>query len=157
VIWVISDTHLTKSQILPDAFTDKVGREDIILHLGDLISFEIFEYLQSLCQVHAVRGNCDFPDLRRELSPKKTLELNGLKIGLMHGQGGQDETMRLIKTEYQGKVDIALFGHTHIPYHHRDSGTLFFNPGSLNKGRDGKNTYGVLHLDSEPWGEIIEL
>jgi uncharacterized protein len=157
VIWVISDTHLTKSHILPDTFTDKVGREDIILHLGDLVSLEIIEYLQSLCQVHAVRGNCDLPDVRRVLTPKTTLELNGLKVGLMHGQGSHDETLRLIKAEYQGKVDIALFGHTHIPFHHRDNGTLFFNPGSLSHGRDGKNTYGVLHLDSEPWGEIVEL
>jgi uncharacterized protein len=157
VIWVISDTHLTKSQVLPDSFTDKIGREDIILHLGDLVSFEIIEYLQSLCHVHAVRGNCDLPDVRRVLPPKSVLELNGLKLGLMHGQGGHDETLRLIKAEYQGKVDIALFGHTHIPFHHRDNGTLFFNPGSLTNNRDGKNSYGILHIDDQPWGEIIEL
>jgi uncharacterized protein len=157
VIWVISDTHLTKSHILPETFVHKVDREDIIFHLGDMVSFEIMEYLKSLCPVEAVRGNCDMPDVRRGLSLKKIVELNGIKIGLIHGQGGQPQTLQLVKEEFAGKVDIALFGHTHIPYLARENGTLYFNPGSMRDGREGSNTYGILHLDDEPRGEIIEI
>jgi uncharacterized protein len=157
VIWVISDTHLTRSHILPETFIHKVGREDIIFHLGDMVSFEVMEYFHSLCQVEAVRGNCDMPDVRRGLSVKKVIELGGLKIGLIHGQGGQLQTLQMVKEEFAGKVDVALFGHTHIPYLHRENGTLYFNPGSLRDGRNGINSYGILNLNDEPYGEIIEI
>jgi putative phosphoesterase len=157
VIWIISDTHLTKSNILPDDFVQKVNREDIIIHLGDIISFEVMEYLRDLCHLEAVRGNCDLPDVRRGLSLKKIIELGGRKIGLIHGQGGQLQTMEMVRHEFGGKVDVALFGHTHLPYHSRENGTLYFNPGSLRDGRNGINTFGILHLEPEPWGEIIEI
>lgn len=157
MIWVISDTHLTRSHILPESFVHKVGREDIILHLGDMVSFEVMEYLQTLCQVEAVRGNCDMPDVRRGLPLKKIIELGGKKFGLIHGQGGQSQTLQMVKEEFAGKVDVALFGHTHIPYLKRDNGTLYFNPGSLRDGREGTNSFGILNLDDEPRGEIIEI
>jgi uncharacterized protein len=158
VIWVISDTHMTRSQILPAAFIEKIGREDVILHLGDLVSFEVMEYLSGLCHFEAVRGNCDMPDVRRGLAPKKIIEIEGRKIGLMHGQGGVTDSLNLVKGEYAQKVDIALFGHTHEPYYSREGETLYFNPGSMSSGRNSHNTYGVLHLDEEiPWGEIVEL
>jgi putative phosphoesterase len=157
VIWIISDTHLTKSHILPETFVRRVDREDIIFHLGDMVSFEIMEFLHTLCPVEAVRGNCDMPDVRRGLSPKKIIELDGKKIGLIHGQGGQLQTLQMVRQEFAGKVDIALFGHTHVPYMVRENGTLYLNPGSLRDGREGVNTYGILHLDDDPWGEIVEV
>lgn len=157
MIWVISDTHLAKSHILPEKFIRRVDREDIIFHLGDMVSSEVLEYLRSLCHIEAVRGNCDQPDLRRGLSKKKIIEISGVKIGLMHGQGGQHQTMQIIKDEFDGKVDIALFGHTHKPYHQRCGDTLYFNPGSLMDSRSGVNTFGILHLDGEPYGEIVEI
>jgi uncharacterized protein len=156
VIWVISDTHLTRSNILPETFVQQIVREDIILHLGDIISFEVMEFLHTLCHVEAVRGNCDMPDVRRGLAVKKIIELDGIKIGLIHGQGGQLQTFQLVRQEFAGKVDVALFGHTHVPHLARENGTLYFNPGSLRNGREGSNTFGILHLDDQPWGEIKE-
>jgi putative phosphoesterase len=156
-IWVIADTHLSRNQFLPEAFVRRVSREDIILHLGDIVSLEAFEQLRGLCHLEAVRGNCDMPDLRSNLPPKAILELNDLKIGMTHGKGGPSDTLRHVTTEFGGKVDIALFGHTHIPYHMRNNGTLYFNPGSLKSGRGCGNSFGILHLEEEPWGELIEL
>ena len=128
------------------------------MHLGDLVSLEALERLRSLCHFEAVRGNCDMPDVRRGLPPKKVIEIEGLKIGLIHGHGGPSDTIRAVRAEFAGKVDIALFGHTHLPYHHRENGTLYFNPGSLRSGRGEANTFGLLHLDcNPPWGEIIEI
>lgn len=130
------------------------------MHLGDIVSLEVMEHLQGLCRLEAVRGNCDMPDVRRGLAIKRTLEIEGLKIGLIHGRGGADETFRLVKEEFQGKVDVALFGHTHAPFHAREGGTLYFNPGSLHDGRNGARSFGILHPgidDDQPWGEIIEI
>ena len=136
----------------------RVSREDIILHLGDLVSLEALEHLRNLCQFEAVRGNCDMPDVRRGLPPRKVIEIERLKIGLVHGHGGPSDTLKSVKEEFAGKVDIALFGHTHIPYHHRENGTLYFNPGSLRSGRGEANTFGLLHLDCDPpCGEVIKI
>jgi putative phosphoesterase len=157
VIWVISDTHLIKSNSLPKDFIQRVEQRDIIIHLGDIISLEVLEYLRGLCLLEAVRGNCDLPNIRGNLSFKKVIELEGRRIGLMHGQGGQAQTMEMVKHEFGGRVEIALFGHTHLPYQSRENGILYFNPGSLGDGRNGINSYGILHLEPEPWGETIEV
>ncbi len=157
MIWVISDTHIVKSHILPEAFVNRVDREDIIFHLGDMISFEVLEFLRSLCHVEAVHGNSDMPDVRRALSSTNIIELNGLRIGLMHGLGGKHQTMRTVKNEFEGQVDIALFGHTHIAHLSHEDGTMYFNPGSLGHGRYGYDTYGILHLEPEPWAELAHV
>jgi len=158
VIWVISDTHLTMNQSLPEALIKRVSREDIILHLGDITSFAALEQFQSLCRLEAVRGNCDMPDVRRGLPLKKIIEIGGCKIGLIHGAGDAHNTLLNVRAEFAGNVDIALFGHTHVPYHHRENGTLYFNPGSLRNGRGNGNTFGLLHLDGDQsWGELIEI
>lgn len=156
-IWVISDTHLTNSKLLPAEFTRKIDRKDVVLHLGDIITFEVWEFLTTLCRVEAVSGNCDMPDVRRRLKPKKVLELGGFKIGMTHGHGGVSEALKSMRQEYENKVDVAMFGHTHIPCNMQQGDTLFFNPGSLKNARIGHNSYGVLHLDSRPWAEVIEI
>ena len=63
-IWVISDTHLRAGQILPEAFTKKVDREDIVIHLGDFVSFDVAEQIKDIATLKAVSGNCDPPSLR---------------------------------------------------------------------------------------------
>lgn len=148
---------MTKSSILPVEFLSKIVREDIILHLGDLISLEVLNFLDGLCRLEAIKGNCDLSDVRRALPARKVVEIDARKIGLIHGRGGAAETLRSVKAEFQGKVDVALFGHTHLPHYEKDGGTVFFNPGSLCNGRGESNTYGILHLDDKPWGELIEI
>ena len=157
-IWVISDTHLKCGKYLPAAFLKKVSREDIIIHLGDFISLEIVEYLRSLARLEAVSGNCDAREVKGLFPSRKILRLGGLSIGLMHGHGGPSETLSFVASQYDGKVDIALFGHTHVPHHSRPAGTVFFNPGSLTGGRGCDGSYGMIRTDGENvWGELFEL
>ena len=157
-IWVVSDTHLRSNQILPDAFTERVGREDIIIHLGDFVSLETIKQLRAIANLEAVSGNCDPASIRSIFPADKAIEIAGYRIGLMHGKGGYVETVKRVEKRFKGKVDVALFGHTHNPYHARSDGTFFFNPGSLSMSRQGPESFGLLHLDSEgAWGEVIEL
>ena len=157
-IWVVSDTHLKSGQILPKAFTKKIDREDIIIHLGDFTSPGIIDQLQCLARLEAVSGNCDPPSIRNRFPAKKVVEISGRKIGLIHGGGGYSGTVDRVESLFCGKVDAALFGHTHSPYHAKVNGTIIFNPGSLSQGRGGPETFGLLHLDAEGiWGEVIEL
>jgi putative phosphoesterase len=157
-IWVVSDTHLRSGQILPDSFTKLVGREDIIIHLGDFVSPDIVNQLQKLGALEAVSGNCDPPSIKNRFPFEKIVEIAGIKIAISHGRGGPTETIRRVKNDFEGRVDVALFGHTHSPHHSKSNGTVFFNPGSLTQSRKGPKSFGLLHLDSDGiWGEIIEL
>ena len=157
-ICVISDTHLRAGQILPDSFTKKVAREDIIIHLGDFISPNIVGQIKALCRLEAVSGNCDPSAIRNDFPNEKLLNLNGLKIALTHGKGGYLETVKRVEREYAGKADVALFGHTHVPYHAKKKGTVFFNPGSLTQSRQGPESFGLMHLGGDGvWAEIFEL
>lgn len=154
---MISDTHLSSRFILPMAFTRRVNREDIVIHLGDFVSLELAEYLHSICRLEAVYGNCDPPIIRKRFPAKKILELSGKKIGLTHGRGSRSETIHRVREEFEGKVDIALFGHTHRSFHSKPGDTVYFNPGSLTQGQDADGSFGLLHLDEELWCETIEL
>ncbi len=156
-IWVVSDTHLRSDKFLPDAFRHKVSREDIILHLGDFVSFDVVRGLRNIARLEAVHGNCDPPDLRKEFPSVRVIEIAGKRIGMTHGGGPHSDALRRVTHEFQGKVDIALFGHTHRPYHSKSGGTLFFNPGSLTDGRGNSSSFGLLHLAGEIYGEIFEL
>ncbi len=157
-IWVISDTHLRSGQNLPAFFTNQVDREDVIIHLGDFISLDVVQYLESLASLEAVSGNCDSSEIKSIFPPTRIIELDGLKIGLNHGKGEPSGTLDRVRKEFEGRVDIALFGHTHNPFHGRFGGTVFFNPGSLVEGRGNRKSYGSLcHQDNEVWGEIFEI
>ena len=157
-IWVISDTHLRSGQNLPASFTSKVNREDVIIHLGDFISLDVVQYLESLAGLEAVSGNCDSHAIKDIFPSRKIIDLDGLRIGLIHGRGAPSATLDTVRKEFEGKVDIALFGHTHDPYHGRFGGTVFFNPGSLIEGRGNGRSYGLLcHEGAEVWGEIFKI
>jgi putative phosphoesterase len=157
-IWVISDTHLKSGDHLPAHFIDRVSREDIIIHLGDFISIEVVDFLRSLARLEAVSGNCDSPAIRNLFPSRKVIRPDNLEIGLIHGRGGIAETLSSVAREFVGKVDIALFGHTHMPHHSRSGRTVLFNPGSLTGERGVAGSYGLIRSDGENvWGELFEV
>lgn len=155
---MISDTHLSSGHNLPASFTSQVNREDVILHLGDFISLDVVQSLESLARLEAVSGNCDSHEIKDIFPSRKIVELDGLRVGLIHGKGGPAETLNAARKEFEGRVDIALFGHTHDPYHGRFGGTVFFNPGSLIEGRRNGRSYGlVCHGGADVWGKIFKI
>jgi putative phosphoesterase len=156
-IWVISDTHLESEEFLPVSFIELVNREDLIIHLGDFVSPRIVSFLGRLASIEAVSGNCDPPEIRNFLPVQKILEIAGIKIAMTHGSGGHSETVNVVRRKFEGRVDVALFGHTHMSCDFKSNETLFFNPGSLIRGRGGRNGFGLLHLDGEVWAEKFDL
>jgi putative phosphoesterase len=156
-IWVISDTHLRKHEILPDSFIDNVNREDIVIHLGDFTSIEVVRQLEGIARLEAVSGNCDSPEIRAMFPASRILEINGKHLGLMHGWGNGTDVLPLVRYEFVGAVDIALFGHTHIAHRSKSNGVVYFNPGSLTESREGPNSFGRIVLDDEIFYEIIDV
>lgn len=118
---------------------------DAVLHAGDVLSPDVDTGLAGMIRsapfpVIISRGNCDAPEdeklLERPLlSPYVFVWWNGKSILMAHGDGVFEQFR---STALRGRVDLAVYGHTHVASVVREEGTLFVNPGSasLPKGRD---------------------
>lgn len=134
-ILVLSDSHSSLHYMRQ---TVESVKPDAVVHLGDY-----YDDGQTLHEEYpnipffAVPGNCD--QYRGWISEPgtKTITLGGVKIMMTHGhyhhvKSGLDY---LIRDAENSKVQMVLFGHTHIPYCKQESSGLWvLNPGSCGYG-----------------------
>jgi len=156
-IGVLSDTHLHRSErdlrLLFDRYLVDV---DLILHAGDYVSSDIIVFL-SRKPFHGVRGNMDSLEVKMSLPEKKVIELEGYRIGLIHGWGSPEGLENRIMDEFRD-VDAIVYGHSHKPANHVSEGVLFFNPGTVTGfSPKGIHTFGILECGDTLHGEIIQI
>jgi putative phosphoesterase len=160
-IGVISDTHLpSRSPILPPIILEKLQGVQMILHAGDWEELFFLPELEKIAPVYGVQGNMDSLEIKRKLPIKRFINVENIKIGLIHGSGSPLGIKERIKKEFIGdNVNVIVFGHTHQSLIEWDEDILFFNPGSpTDKFFTTKNSIGILYIDKDKvWGEIIEL
>ena len=74
---------------------------------------------------------------------------------ITHGDryGVKYELNNLYYRALEAEVDIALFGHTHIPYMEEVKGIWLFNPGSASLPRMSKNSIGFIEIDEK--GNVV--
>ncbi len=149
-IGVISDTHVTSLAEIPERILAVLAKVDLIVHTGDFVAKGVLEGLKRLGEVKAVRGNMDSEELKRILPEKELLEIEGKRIGIIHGWGAPYGIEDRVGGMFED-VDIIIFGHSHEAKNEVKNGTLFFNPG---RARD---SFGVLTIGEEVRGEIISL
>lgn len=156
-IGVLSDTHLREphpefKRIIETHFKGV----DQILHAGDFVDWRIVEYLSSQKGMMAVCGNMDPLDIVRAFPQKQVIELEGFRIGLIHGGGSPFGIESRIREEFND-VDAIVYGHTHTPTNHQVKNIFFFNPGSPTRSFIHQPTIGLLHLGEKIEGEIIKI
>jgi uncharacterized protein len=160
-IVVIADTHLHHFSELPEDIVSSFETADAVFHLGDFETMEMIDELKKLKNFHGVSGNHDKGQLKSALPETEIVEVEGKKIGLVHGHGC---VMPLgfqygLVQRFEGtKLDAILFGHTHIAISKHIDGTLFFNPGSV-VGRfpAEQRSYGILDVDETINSYIIPM
>jgi putative phosphoesterase len=149
-IGVLSDTHVASPAEIPERILTALADVDLIVHAGDFVAKGVLDGLKQIGEVKAVRGNMDSEELKRLLPEKELLNIEGRKIGVIHGWGSplgiEDRVGGMFKD-----VDIIIFGHSHHAKNEVKNSVLFFNPG---RARD---SFGVLTIDKEVKGEIIKL
>jgi len=159
-IGVISDTHIpsTCSEV-PAELLYRLKGMDLILHAGDLTEPYVLEKLKSICPVEAVSGNMDSGEVRGLLPTKKILDLEGFKIGLIHGGGHPANIMNFIGEKFEGQsLDCIIYGHTHMPSIDNVEGVLYFNPGSPTDHVFAPyNSFGVMEIDDTIRPKIIRI
>jgi len=159
-IAIISDTHIpATTDTLPDELISKIKGVDMIIHLGDFTEPSLLDELRKIAPVEAVAGNMDSHLLQRELSQTKILELEGFKIGLVHGFGAPDTLIDYVKGIFKDQeLDCIMYGHSHIPSIDYIDGVLYFCPGSpTEKIFAPYNSFGILEIDDKITPEIIRL
>ena len=143
VLAVISDTHMPRgNRRLP---VEHLVGADAILHAGDLMERSVLEELQALGPpVHAVRGNVDDSWLQARLPLQRTLEFEGVRIGMLHDAGPAAGRLARMRRRFPDE-DAVIFGHSHIPLHEEAGGFQIFNPGSpTERRRSPKHTMGMV-------------
>ena len=97
----------------------------------------------------------DSPRVKEELPEQLLMEINGFKIGLIHGWGSPEGMERKLAARL-GPHDCIVFGHTHYPVNRSIDGVYFFNPGSAVDKRFAKSrSIGILEVGDELTGRII--
>jgi uncharacterized protein len=124
-VGLISDTH---DLMRPEALAALAG-VDVILHAGDVCGPRILQALEALAPVSVVRGNCDGGPWAEDWPEYLTLELEGVKIHMVHDLG-----LLNINPAAEG-VSIVLSGHSHIPGVRTAGSVQYVNPGSAGRRR----------------------
>ena len=150
-IIIFSDSHGI-ARGMQDALS-KHPDAKTVLHCGD--GAREFEYL---AEEHpdksftGVPGNCDFFGAKNPSTV--TLDIDGTRILVTHGHRFfvKSSTSALISHARENDIDIAIFGHTHIPLDRYIAGEegqkplRLFNPGSVSCPHSGRPTYGIIEI-----------
>ena len=154
-IVAVSDTHLPKfGRALPRALVEGVrgAKVDLIVHLGDFTEPFVPGLFEALAPFDAVAGNNDGQELVARFGRRKVLELDGIQVGLTHGDLGPASSTSADRARAAfGNDGVALvfFGHSHAPLVHQvPDGPLLVNPGSpTDKRAQPRYSWALVEID----------
>jgi len=129
---LISDTHLpVRAKDLPVPVWDAVDAADVVVHAGDWVSVDLLDALSTRAkQLVGVFGNNDGEALRARLPEVARVELDGVRLAVVHETGAAAGREKRCARAYPD-VDMLVFGHSHIPWDTTaDTGLRLLNPGS---------------------------
>lgn len=158
-IAVVSDTHLPRrGRTLHPRLVAACEAADLILHAGDLVGFDILLELAVYGDVRAVHGNCDEPAVVRQLPATLVVEVDGVRIGMLHDAGRREGRAARMRQRFPG-CRVVVFGHSHVPLVEDDGRVLLLNPGSANDRRaQPVCTMALLDVvDGDVRAQLIEL
>ena len=150
LIGLISDTHIPdRAKESPQKVLEAFSDVDLILHAGDLTSFNVIDDLSQIAPVLAVQGNMDRAT-GIKLPIAETIEVEGLKIGIAHGEVyPRADTQQLVYIAKELGADILVTGHSHQPKIEQTDGVLLLNPGSPIVPRLADRTVMLLEINNK--------
>jgi len=163
IVGVMSDTHDNVELTLKAIRIFLENNIDTIIHLGDIISpfmprFIKGEIGDEEVKIISVLGNNDgdpymlaklFNEYKWILLPSPSvIELDGIKVYLMHGFNGIDFTEAMARSLLRNMdVEILLYGHTHRYREERINNKLLLNPGEVCGYLTGNPSIAILDTD----------
>lgn len=151
-ILLMSDSHGRNEnvELAIAQVREEIGEFQMLIHLGDVGDARELESLAGV-PCYIVRGNTDYD---AKLLNANMIEAGGHRIFATHGHLYQvDMRLDLLRfAALENDCDIAMYGHTHVPYLEEDPDDVtILNPGSISKPRqaDHRYTYMVMEIDDE--------
>ena len=151
-ILVMSDSHGRNEnvELAIAQVREEIGEFQMLIHLGDVGDAREIESLAGV-PCYIVRGNTDYD---AKFLNANVIEAGGHRIFATHGHLYQvDMRLDLLRfAALENDCDIAMYGHTHVPYLEEDPDDVtILNPGSISKPRqaDHRYTYMVMEIDDE--------
>lgn len=142
---VVADTHVPKrARDLPAALWEEMERADLVVHAGDWVDVALLDEVQARTRrLIAVVGNNDGPALRARLPEVATVDLDGLRLTVVHETGAATGREMRMDRHYADTTDVLVFGHSHIPWDTTtERGLRLLNPGSpTDRRRQPVGTY----------------
>ena len=132
---ILADTHVPRrARDLPAQVWDELDRADVVVHAGDWTEVGLLDAIEDRLRADqllvAVVGNNDGPPLRARLPEVARVELDGLRLSVVHETGTATGRERRCAEQFPD-TDVLVFGHSHIPWDSTtDTGLRLLNPGS---------------------------
>ena len=155
-IIALSDTHLETGTI-PLPLAGLLKEADMILHAGDFVSASAYDALSDFGSMEAVHGNSDSIELKRLLPERAVLEVEGIRIGLVHLASHGSDLVGAEMMAREMNVQVLVFGHIHRPLIEKGK-SLLICPGSTTLPRMSAPSLAILEVEAGAvQGNIIPL
>lgn len=143
---ILSDSHGSRAAV-ERILRAEASAIDALIFLGDgLRDLESTLTQYPRLRAYAVAGNCDYG----ALEPTDGLAaFDQTIVFYTHGHmyGVKYDLDTLADAAAARGAEVALFGHTHIPYAKQHGDVFLFNPGSCGRCYTGADSYGILTLE----------
>jgi len=152
-----ADTHVpVRAADLPAQLWSAIEAADVVIHAGDWMSEALLDEVAAWsARLVGVYGNNDGPRLRARLPEVARVELDGLRVAVVHETGPAAGRERRCAARF-GDADLLVFGHSHIPWDSVAPGGLrLLNPGSpTDRRRQPEATYLTVRIAA---GRLVEV
>ena len=114
----------------------------------------VHDELAGYAPVLAVKGNNDGRDIAAWGAPERLeTSIDGLRVAMVHDSGPAAGRPARLRRWFPGAA-LVVFGHSHIPMDHAETGQRIFNPGSpTDRRRQPHGTLGLLDVTD---GRLIQ-
>jgi uncharacterized protein len=129
---IMADTHVPKrARDLPAPVWAAVHAADVVVHAGDWVHLALLDVLaEQSATLVGVYGNNDGPELRARLPEIARVDLDGVRIAVVHETGPAQGREARCAARFPD-CDVLVFGHSHIPWDSTAAnGLRLLNPGS---------------------------
>lgn len=134
---LLSDTHLpVRAKAVQEQVWRLVDEADAVVHAGDWVSVALLDELEARARLLVgVAGNNDGPELHERLGEVARVELDRVRIAVVHETGAAAGRERRCDARFGPEsadpADVLVFGHSHIPWDTTTpTGLRLLNPGS---------------------------
>jgi uncharacterized protein len=154
---LLADTHVPRrARDLPAQVWEEIDAADVVVHAGDWVDVALLDEVERRARrLVGVYGNNDGPALRERLPEVATVDLDGLRLAVVHETGGRERRENRCAERFPD-ADVLVFGHSHIPWDSTAAtGLRLLNPGSpTDRRRQPVATYMTARVEG---GVLLDL